>query len=99
MGGVKQKVKSQTNSVNTRGHIFCSILLKFVRMFALIISWTSSKMGHTESITRSTGQILEKPCVHHIGHIFSPALLREGQNVCLDDISDEFENRSCWCKN
>ena len=56
-------------------------------------------MGHVGSKTRSPGQILEKPCVRSRGHIFSWILMKVGQDVCLDDISDEFENGSCWVKN
>ena len=55
-------------------------------MFVLMISWTSFKMDHIEFNTGLAGQILEKPCVSHRGHIIS-------QNVCLEDISDKFENR------
>ena len=36
---------------------------KLLRMFALIISWMSLKVGHVGSESRSLGQILEKPCV------------------------------------
>ena len=39
-------------------------------MFVSMKSWTSLKMGHNESKTRSLGQILEKPCVCSRGHIF-----------------------------
>ena len=39
------------------------------------------------------------PCVHSRGHIFSPILMKLGQNVCLDKISDEFEIGSCGVKN
>ena len=49
-------------------------------------------MGHVGSKTRSLGQILEKPCVRSRGHILSRILMEVGQDVCLDDISDEFEN-------
>ena len=45
----------------------------------------SLKMGHVESKTRSMGQILEKPCVHFRGYIFSLILFRLGQNVCFGD--------------
>ena len=48
---------------------------------------------------RSLGQILEKPCVHFRGHIFSLIIMKLGQNDCLDKISDKFENGSCWVKN
>ena len=49
--------------------------------------------------TRSLGQILEKPCVHFKGHIFSSIIMKLAQNVCLDEISDEFVNGSSWVKN
>ena len=54
----------------------------------------SLKMGHVESKTRSMGQILEKPCVHFRGYIFSLILFRLGQNVCFGDVSKEFDNGS-----
>ena len=52
-------------------------------------------MGDVRSKTRSLGQILEKPCVRSRGHIFSPIIMKLGQNICLDIISDGFENESC----
>ena len=64
-------------------------------MFVWMISWISSKMGHVGSKTRSLGQILEKPSVRSRGHIFSWILMKVGQDVCLDDISDKIENGSC----
>ena len=57
------------------------------------------KLGHVGSKTRSLGQILEKPCVRSRGHIFSPILMKLGQNVCLDKISNKFELGSCGVKN
>ena len=48
-------------------------------------------MGHVWSKTRSLGQILEKPSVRYRGHIFSWILMKVGQDVCLDDISDKIE--------
>ena len=48
-------------------------------------------MGPIKLKTRLEGQIAMKPCIHYRGHI----LLKDGQNVCLDDISDDFENESC----
>ena len=55
-------------------------------------------MGHVRSKTRSLGQISEKPNVHPKGHIFSQIIMKHGQNVCFDEISDRFENGSCWVK-
>ena len=48
---------------------------------------------------RSLGQMLEKPCVCSTGHIFSQMIMKLGQNICLDEISDEFKSGSCWVKN
>ena len=70
-----------------------------VKISAFMIPQTSLKMGHVRSKTRSLGQILEKPCVCATGHIFIPILWKLGQNVCLNEILDEFENGSCWVKN
>ena len=58
----------------------------------------SVKMGHVRLKTRLLGQISEKPYVHSRGHIFSLIIMKLGQNVCLDEISDRFENGSCWVK-
>ena len=53
-------------------------------MLVLMKSRTSFKMGHVGSKARSLGQILEKPSVCSRGHIFSPIIMKIGQNVCLD---------------
>ena len=67
-------------------------------MFVLMKSQTSLKMGNVRSKTRSLGQISEKPYLHSRGHIFSPILMKIGQNVCLDEILDRFENGSFWAR-
>ena len=56
-------------------------------------------MGHDKEKTRSLSQILEKLCVCAIGHILSLIVMKLGQNVCLDEILEEFENGSCRVKN
>ena len=56
-------------------------------------SRTSLKMGHVGSKTRSLGQILEKPCVLSRSHIFSPIIMKLGQNVCFDEISDKMSGQ------
>ena len=61
-------------------------------MFVIMKFWTSLKIGCVGSKTRSLGQILEKPCVHSKGHVFSPIIMKRGQNVCLNEISDKFGN-------
>ena len=78
-----------------------------VRMFALMKSWTLLKMDHVGSKTMSLGQIFEKPWVVYAlqatfsvqGHIFSMILVKLGQNVCLYEISDEFQNGLFRIKN
>ena len=58
-----------------------------------------SENGSCRVKTRSLGQILEKPCVGSINHIFSLIFMKLGQNICLDEISDEYDNVSCWVRN
>ena len=55
-------------------------------------------MGHG-SKTRSQNQILEKPYICSEGQIFSPRLMKIGENVSLHEILDEFENGLCQVKN
>ena len=62
-------------------------------------SQISLKMGHVKSKARSLGQILEKSCVGSRGQIVSPIIMQLGQNNCLDEISDMFENESCRVEN
>ena len=69
-----------------------------VGMFVLMKSRTSLKKGHVRSKTRSLGQISKKPYVHSRGHIFSPIIMKHGQNVCIDEILDRFEYGSCLVK-
>ena len=102
IGHVRSKTRSlgqilEKCCVSSRGHIFSLIILKH-RMFVLINFRTILKMGHVGSKIRSLGQILEKPYVSSRGHISSLIILKLGQNVCLDKISDEFENGSCRVK-
>ena len=52
----------------------------------------TSKVVQVRSKTLSLGQNLEKPCVCSRGQIFSMLTMKLGQNVCLDEISDKFEN-------
>ena len=68
-------------------------------MFVFVKSRTDLKMGHVRSKIRSQGQMLEKPCVHSGGHLFSLIIMKLCQNDCLDEILDEFENGSCLVKN
>ena len=67
----------------------------FVRMLILIISRSSSKLGHVRSKTRSLDQILEKLCVHSRVHSLVSNVMKLCQNVNLGQV----ETRSCWLKN
>ena len=49
------------------------------------------------STPRPAGGFL--PCVRPRGHIFSPIIIKFGQNVCLDKIREKFENGLNWDKN
>ena len=60
-------------------------------MFVLVKSRKSWKMGHVRSKTRSQGQISEKPYIHSRGQIFSPIIMKLGQNIGLDEISDSLK--------
>ena len=52
----------------------------------IIISRSSSKLGHVGSKTRSLGQILEKPCVHSGGHRFDSKVMKLYRNANNNNI-------------
>ena len=58
----------------------------------------SLKMVHVRLKNRSQVKILEKPCVCTRGHIFSPIMMKLGQDVFLIK-SWSCENGSFWVKN
>ena len=41
------------------------------------------------------GQVLEKLYLHCRGHVFILIIMKLGQDVCLNEFVDEFENGSC----
>ena len=96
MGHVGSKTRSlghilEKPCVRFKGHIFDSILIKIlVRMFFLVKSRTNLKMDHVRS---------KKLCVRSRADIFSPTIMKLGQNVSLDKISDELKNGSYQVKN
>ena len=83
----------EKHCVPSRDHILSPIIMKLFENVCL--NEIADEVG---SITRSLSQVLEKPCVCAKGHIFSQ-IMKLGQNVCLDQISDWFENWSCRVKN
>ena len=60
-------------------------------------------MGHVGSKARSCGQVLKKKKIKKIvrssDYIYGLILMKLCQNVCLDEILDEVEIRSCLVKN
>ena len=50
-------------------------------------------------VRRASSVVNFLPCVCSRGHSFGRILMKVGQDVCLDEISDEFENGSCGVKN
>ena len=73
--------------------------LNYVRMLLIIMSRSSSKLGHVGSKIRSLGQILEKPCVNSRGHSFDSKFMKLYQNVNDYNIQVKFETGSCCIKN
>ena len=67
-------------------------------MFSRLKSQRNLKLGHVGSKTRLLGKNLEKPFVSPRVYIFIPILMKLGQNVCLDEVSDEIEKGPCWVK-
>ena len=63
------------------GTVLIQRSLKFIRMLMIIISRSSSKLGHGGSKTRALGQIVEKPCVHSKRHSFDPKFMKLCQIV------------------
>ena len=62
----------------------------------LIVNYCDSAV----SVVRRVSSIINfLACVHSRGRIFSPIIMKLGKNVCLDEISDEFQNGSGRVKN
>ena len=80
-------------------NVFLDEILDKFKMFDFMKSQTSSKIGNVGSKTGSLGQILKKTCVPCSGHIFGSMLIKLGKDVCLNKISDVFENGSCGLQN
>ena len=64
-------------------------------MQMIIISRSSSQLGHGGSKTRLLGQILEKPCVPSKRHSFDPKLMKLSQIVNHHNIMVRFETGPC----
>ena len=55
--------------------------------------------GAVSGVRRASSVVNFLPCVRSRGHSFGRILMKVGQDVCLDEISDEFEHGSCGVKN
>ena len=85
-----QKLGHQAKSAENLVNILAVTFLKqsswiLLKMFVLIMSRSSSKLGHLGSKTGSPDQISGKFCYHSSGHIFEAVIINLTQNVCLDD--------------
>ena len=81
--------------VCTRGLIFGQILMKLDQNICLVDISDEFEKGSfggqkLHLVCRSLAQISEKPCVCSRSHIFGPLLMKLGQNICLDEVSDEY---------
>ena len=68
----------------------------------MVSYWDSAVSGvrRPSSVVRRASSVVNfLPCVRSRGHSFGRILMKVGQDVCLDEISDEFENGSCGVKN
>ena len=73
-----------------------ALLLAHHEHEVLMVSyWDSAVSG----VRRASSVVNFLPCVCSRGHSFGRILMKIGQDVCLDEISDEFENGSCGVKN
>ena len=97
MGHIGSKTRSPSHIVgkpfvHSRGHIFCLMLMKLGHTVALIKSCTGLKMVMSSEKLGHWVKFKEKPSVLSRGNIFNLIFMKPGQNICLDEISDRFEN-------
>ena len=62
----------------------------------LMVSYWDSAVS---VVRRASSVVNFLPCVRSRGHSFGRILMKVGQDVCFNEISDEFENGSCGVKN
>ena len=80
--------------------LICNALVKFFfsspEHEVLMVRYCDSAVS---GVRRASSVVNFLPCVRSRGHSFGRILMKVGQDVCLDEISDEFENGSCGVKN
>ena len=94
---VRSKTRSQVQilekpSVCSRGHIFSTVIMKLgqnVFIDKILVMFVNGSFWV---------KYFKKSCVQSRGRIFSPIIMTVGQNV-FHEISEKFENGSCWVKN
>ena len=80
----------------------CQVLYPFTtqcHLFHYVLSSPEHKVLMLSYFDSAVSVVNFLPCARSRGHIFSPILMKLGQNVCLIKISDEFEIESCGVKN
>ena len=75
---------------------FCHAFISSPEHEVLMVSYWDSAVS---VVRRASSVVNFLPCVRSRGHSFGRILMKVGQDVCLDEISDEFENGSCGVKN
>ena len=95
-----------TKSTCTAFCMLCNIVLNILsspEYKVLSVSYCDSAVSDVPRVSyvfrHATCGINFLPCVRSRGHSFSTIIMKLGQNVCLDKISDNFENGSCRIKN
>ena len=72
---------------------------RFYILGLLFLAHLSTKCSEWAIVLRSPCVVNFLPCVYSRRHIFSSIIMKLGQNFCLDEVSEEFENGSFGVKN
>ena len=91
---------------HSRSHIFGPIFMKFAQNVCLndmLVEFKSGSGLLKNMVTSGRGSFpylaIEKPCKHSRSHDFCPIIIKDGQNIGVNDISDEIENGYICLKN
>ena len=102
MGYVISKIRSLGQIIEklcvwSKGHIFSLILMKLgIFFYEILYEFETGSCGVINLVTRSN--LRKKNCVCLTGLNFHLILMELGQNVCLNEILDEFESGSSQLK-
>ena len=104
-------IKTNDTTYNIAKSVKCLVIKSHLFFFffsspeheVLMVSyWDSAVSGvrRPSCVVRRPSSVVNfLPCVRSRGHSFGRILMKVGQDVCLDEISDEFETGSCGVKN